>query len=158
LAGQIRPDELETGSISYTCEALSNLKGKRQVVEAVVHTAHKMGMARLASIICYFSSDFCGAWHSRFRTRRICTEHSEKRRNRFPLTNVHRGNFDIGGLWNKTLYLSMPFLPRNPSLRMSTCSQEPWKRWDLSKEVLQDMGCDYGLRDDTIYALGNYCW
>jgi hypothetical protein len=28
-----------------------------------------------------------------------------------------------------------------------------WKRW-----VLQDMACDYGLRDDTIYALGNYRW
>jgi hypothetical protein len=27
-----------------------------------------------------------------------------------------------------------------------------------SFEVLQDMGCDYGLRDDTIYALGNYRW
>jgi hypothetical protein len=33
------------GSISYTCEALSDLKGQKQVVEAVVHTAHKMGVA-----------------------------------------------------------------------------------------------------------------
>jgi hypothetical protein len=85
------------GSISYTCEALSDLKGQKQVVEAVVHTAHKMGVARLASTICHFSSDFCGAWLSRFRARRICMEHSEKGRNEFPLANVRRGNSDIEG-------------------------------------------------------------
>ena len=89
-----------------------------------------------------------------FRTRQICTEHAEKRRNKFPLVNVRRSN---SGLQHNTLHLSMPFVSQNPSLRMSTCSQETMEAMG-SFEVLQDIGCDYGLRDDTIYALGNYRW
>ena len=116
----------------YTCEALSE-------------RAKAGGQSCVTFHATFVALDFRG-----FRTRQICMEHSEKRRNKFPLVNVRRGAIPIQrASKHKTLHQSMPFLSQNLSLRMSTCSQETMEAMG-SFEVLKDMGCDYGLRDDAI--------